>query len=470
VAPPRAEALALLLLAGCGPAEAPRTGALHHELRPDTPDSEEAPPRFDPGDRVERFSDSVVVHFTRAGRHAVPALDDDRDGAPDFVEEVAATYREVRALYHQAWGFRLPPDDARVPRDNGGDARFDVYLLDFARRADGSYRRECLEAGPCTGYTAQENDFAGYGYPSAAVATRIVSSHEYFHAVQAGYQGELGATFSEGTAVWASERFDPSLDDLEHFAPSYLAEPERSLDLESTGPVDSYGYGSALFFECVASSRGPDSVRALFEQLRPGRSWLEALALGLDGGLAAELRRCFDFNLFTGTRTRAGYGHRRAERLGEAPVIEANGALEVKRARLFRVSSRYWKLRGAAADAAIWWSPLEGGEEHVQLRAALDVPGAPAFVELPANRPTPLGPGDWFILASHLREGADTAPIQLCAGPPALVERCTSGSGSLAAEADPETEREPGRAGCDSTGGAPLLGLLLALHRWKTRT
>ena len=102
----------------------PRPTTRVDELRPDSPNTTEPPPVFDPGEVVEKAQvpdASVVVHFSRAGRNRVPLRDADDSGVPDFVETVEATYAQVRATYHGAWGFEAPPSDALVPVDNGGD-------------------------------------------------------------------------------------------------------------------------------------------------------------------------------------------------------------------------------------------------------------------------------------------------------------------------------------------------------------
>ena len=74
--------------------------------------------------------------------------------------------------------FRAPVRDEGLP-DNGGDDRFDVYLVAFAGQGDGNYRDDvCSKDDPqiCAGYMVQENDFKGYGYPSTLVANRILAN------------------------------------------------------------------------------------------------------------------------------------------------------------------------------------------------------------------------------------------------------------------------------------------------------
>ncbi len=283
---------AVFALLGCAPASPraesrPTVRAAVGLLRPNTPGATELPPRYAASDTVQSFASAgggFRVHFTRTGSHAVPSLDADSNGTPDYVELVAATYDEVLASY-RTLGFRTPPTDEAVPVDHGGDGRFDVYLVDYGGSSDGSYRREtCATAAGCTGYMLQENDFVGYRYPSTRYAVRLLASHEFFHAVQAAYNGRLGsqgAVLSEGTAVWASERFDASLGDVEGFASAYLERVDRPLGTDPVGAAASYSYGTGVFFEYLSTRFGNVVVRKLWEELSTvtdeTTSWLAVL-------------------------------------------------------------------------------------------------------------------------------------------------------------------------------------------------
>lgn len=480
----------LVALSGCDTfvdgTEPRPTASRTDELRPDSPNTTEPPPSFAPGDVVEDYlvpDASVAVHFTRAGSHRVPAADTNDSGIPDFVESVGATYAAVLDSY-EALGFRRPPDDSLIPGDNGGDSRFDVYLVNFGTSADGAYRKECLASDPirCTGYMVQENDFAGFGYPTVLTGILTVSSHEYFHAVQAGYSSVQGINITEGTAVWASEQFRPALNDLEGFSNAYLMQPERSLDQEPAGPVDSYAYGLALFFECLTALRGQDAVKDLWERIDGGAGWLGTLERNVaeDGGsIATVLERCADYNLFTGGRARAGYGHSRAERLGLAMVTSSAGSLSVPRARMFRASSRYYQATGLPSDAVLWWRPADdapdGGVASIRFRFT---PGEPQ--QLQAVMPdtvVPVGATSAFVLITNVATGGPSVPVQVCVGAPSFVQGCRPAPDAGAPDAGMMMEEDagvvtdggveppppPGSCGC-GTGGAPLLlalGLML---------
>jgi MYXO-CTERM domain-containing protein len=329
-----------------GPSSAP-------EVRPDTPGNNLLF-NFDRGDVVELFDSpggGFRVHFTRDGAHAVPDTDADSSGIPDFVEEVAGVYDDVLAFYTNELGFRPPLGDGDIA-DNGGDARFDVYLVDFGGSADGNFAQDACDGETCAGFMIQENDYVGYGYPSTLYANRVLGSHELFHAVQAAYDVGQGSVLAEGTAVWATEQWDPTLGDFEGFIYGYFENTDRPIDEPLPGPADPFSYGSAIFFQFLEEAYGVGTVRSLIERCEDGAGgvadpyWLDVLGpmLEADKGVTfdtafAEFAR---WNLFTddfadpAEAYAAGAGYRR---VGVENVSLPHQDPEL---RLYRASAQYY--------------------------------------------------------------------------------------------------------------------------------
>lgn len=379
----------LLLLAGAGtphrlPHEVEAVKGLAAESgRPTSPTASE--PRYLPTDTVESVlspGERFRIHFTRQGPNAVPLTDVDGNGVPDFVELVGRTYERV-ATFYAGLGFRLPPDDANTSQDDGGDGRFDVYLVDFALRGDGAFRQEvCLEGTThCTGYMLQENDFTGYSYPSGAEAVETLASHEFFHAVQAAYRPDLGGIASEGTAVWATERFEPALDDLEGFTRYYMSSPDRSLLTDPTGPGVSFNYGAGLFFQFLGERFGDGVLVALLEESvrQPEARW----PLLLDTCLRRDFASTFDaafaqfatWNLGTGPRATPGVGYARGE--GYAAALTAAAVLPTSMAsvRVAAAASRLFEVPGGAPVVAATFEPEPGTDPtalHLLVAAVTD--------------------------------------------------------------------------------------------------
>jgi hypothetical protein len=349
-----AAALALALAASAATARADR---------PDTPGTTEIF-HFDATDVVETYGSPAgdfLIHFTRAGGNAVPAADSDGSGVPDYVEELAVLYDDVLAFYRDELGFRAPLSDEAIA-DNGGDGRFDVYLVDFGGGSDGTFRTDACGLsgalpGQCVGFMVQENDFAGYGYPSIDYANRVLSSHEFFHAVQAAYDAGQGSVISEGTAVWATETFDPSLGDFEGFVGGFLDHTDRPIDRGLSGPVDPFSYGAGLFFRFLEERFDRSIIRVLWEACETD-PWLPALDAILASDYASSFAEAFvelaGWDLYTASYVDPSMAY--AEGAMYPPVMSARESLPFATAtplRVFYASAQYFRADPGARTLGV---------------------------------------------------------------------------------------------------------------------
>lgn len=451
-------------LAACSEPPATELGVTSAALRPDSPNTDELPPVFGPSEKVEIVDSaggSFRVHYSRAGGNAVPSADAAGDGVPDYVQLVAAEYDTVGDFYANELGFDRPPSDEAVPNDNGGNARFDVYLVDFSTTSDGSFRGEQCPASAtrCPGYMKQENDFAGHNYASLALATRILASHEYFHAVQAGYDAKAGANINEATAVWASEQYDPTLEDLEGFVAGYLDRPDRGLTQEPTGPVDAFSYGSSLFFQFLGEHYGRETIRQVWEALRDAAdaTWPVALDSVLKGVHDSSIAEAFaDFsrwNLFTARRADPARGYANGGGYPELATKAVTLPFEDTAPRVFPLAAKFYSTRARTAGALTLAIRSDSSLEGLRLLLARESAGKIADVreerasDKPAVTLDTVESGDTIFAAliNTRLEGESLRP-DLCLGSAADVKPCT-GKGGRTSDAG---ESDAGAAESDS--------------------
>jgi hypothetical protein len=464
------------------------------EARPDTATSRMF--AFDEGDVVETFPSvggEFLIHYTRTvGANDVPPSDVDTSGVPDFVEQVAEVYDEVLAIYQGELGFRRPLSDEAIA-DNGGDGRFDVYLVDFAGQGDGAFRLDgCLEDEPerCVGFMVQENDFAGYGYPSTLVANRILGSHEFFHAVQAAYDSDQGSVLGEGTAVWATERFDPSLSDFEGFLDGYLQNPDRSLDVPLPGPVDPFSYGSAIFFQFLEERFGEGTVRSLWERLENGANgnpdpqWLlELEPLVVEEGAASFAAAFSEFatwNLYLGDHANPAESYDAGDGYPPLKMTAVTAPHSEELLRVFYASAQYYELQvaGRAAMTAALVAPESDPEATtgLTLLAAVDRAGAyvsvHTFADIAAGSETvdTSGADRLVIVIVNGATGGDSKRPHLCIGSADEVASCRAALGTTTSsgaggggDIPPEEEESCSCTLPGSTKRSPLALLLACL-------
>lgn len=295
-----------------------------------------------PGDRYDDGAElrSAVsdagrfrVWYVTEGADAVPAGDTaPANGVPDFVDEVAAVAERSHDLFVVERGFRAPlVDTDYLPADQaGGDERYDIYLLVFGQ-ADGSHEVDACDADSdrCAGHMLMENDFQGASYESLAIAIRVVTSHEYFHAIQGAYDVGQDIKWSEGTAVWAEEQAFPEQDDYEALLSHFLARPFRAFDRPSGASFgDLYPYGAALWPTYLAERHDPDIVRRIWEACEGGVGFLDAAGAVLEAehgtSLAQAWREFTWWNLFTAERAD---GERAYAHGGDWPSVALEPAL-----------------------------------------------------------------------------------------------------------------------------------------------
>jgi len=301
------------------------------------------------------------VHYAETGIHAVPKADTDKSGVPDFAEEFGKAFDDVYTALVTKGGFRPPLDDSKYHDrpDYGGDSRFDVYLQDMPTGgADGYMVTEaCTTTTPrqCAGYMVVDNDFAEYSYATPQDGMKVLSSHEFFHAMQNAYRYNMVRNMSEGTAVWATEYVFPKQKDFEKFSTVFFKQPERSLD-HDMGLSDSFPYAQGVWFKFLSEKFGVKVITAILDELsEKGTSSKYLLAIDVvlkrdhKSSLAAAYTEFALWNLFTGSRAK-GYtaGYKEAANYPQVPIKAQSATLPTRiSGEIAYLGARYLSVKAA---------------------------------------------------------------------------------------------------------------------------
>lgn len=417
---------------------------------------------------VDSASAAVRVWYSTSGPNAVLSDDDDADGIPDFAADVAAVTEDVLAFYANA-GFRPPLSDGA----RGGGEAMDVYLVDFGGSADGLYSAETCSSGPrqCSGYFVMENDFSGYGYSDVASAIRVLTSHELFHAVQAAYDADEEVWFSEGTAVWAEELYDPLNEDFLYFCDAYLGDAGRSLDQPPAGPVPTFAYATALWWWYLGDRHGDDLLVALLEATETSDDILvdmAALEEAAGSSLAEDFSTFARWNLATGNRAGLAESYPFAADIGGIRA-EANGSRIVEDARFYPLAATYYKLDHPGGE--LWFATGEDAPDLAfSLHGQQGDPVTDALAEFgglaTATSLGELAAGDYWLVVSNPTLAEDSTKVLICLGNAADVEACVP---PVAEDVPKVTEDD---CGCDAGSGAigwwALAAIGLARRRYSS--
>ncbi|WP_395655946.1 MXAN_6640 family putative metalloprotease [Nocardioides sp.] len=209
---------------------------------------------------------TVPAHRTCEGHVCVHWVDRTAD-APPGRAWVNRTLRTMNAVWrHEVGelGYREPRSDGR----RGGNADLDVYLKELGSRGIYGYctpeRRVTGYKWLASGYCVLDDDFARsqFGAPPRQ-SLRVTAAHEFFHAVQFGYDFAEDPWLLESTATWMEERVADDVDDNRQYLPyGQVGTPGRSLDrFDQQGFAQ---YGNWAFFEYLSSHFGPGVVKAIW--------------------------------------------------------------------------------------------------------------------------------------------------------------------------------------------------------------
>lgn len=187
------------------------------------------------------------LHYNISGTHAVPVLDADSDGVPDYVERAAA-YMDSSKDVHDVQGYLMPPSDGT----RGGDSKFDVYFENM------SYYGYAVPE-----FTGPEpwNDYGSYlvlhntytGFPpnydpegNQAGAAKATAAHEFHHCVQFAYDASESGWFMELDATHMEDIVYDHVDDNYNYISAFTQNPQTSLMEESIHAYASFIWGMYL--------------------------------------------------------------------------------------------------------------------------------------------------------------------------------------------------------------------------------
>ena len=196
-------------------------------------------------------------------------------GNRPWAQTTADTLEHVWAVEVDGLGYRHPPLD--------GDGLFDVYLEEIGNRGYYGACAPAQNARHSTSSCVLDDDFdpAEFGGAPALNSLSVTAAHEFFHAIQFGYDTDEDTWLMEGSAVWAEEQVYPAINDyLQYLRFSAITHPETPEDYSGASSADLfYRYGAVLFWKFLAGQfGGPAIVRRVWEYADGERYSLEAVA------------------------------------------------------------------------------------------------------------------------------------------------------------------------------------------------
>jgi hypothetical protein len=218
-------------------------------------------------------AEAAPVCNTRICLHYVPTTAD-APPSPDWVNQNLAAVDSIWTQEVDQLGYRAPLSDG----SKGGGPQLDVYLKDLGGRGIYGYcaPETRVKNHTASGYCVLDNDFSQAQFPNATPTDNltVTAGHEFFHAIQFGYDYNEDRWMMESTATWMEERVATAVNDnRQYFETSPIYAPYVPLDLFSSQYT--FQYGSWVWWEYLSSKYGNKIVK---------KTWDEAGSLKKDGG------------------------------------------------------------------------------------------------------------------------------------------------------------------------------------------
>ena len=221
-------------------------------------------------------------HYTLTGVHAVLPEDDDGNGVPDYVDFMKQTFDDIDVIDFGESNFHYvkpPSDDWYYNQENGGSHHFDVYIyelpddyygfvaaeeyannIDELSRGDNENSPDVEETNAFVSWMGMRNNYSDFpGVESSII--EVTSAHEFFHAIQYGYDGWERNWIKEASAVWMEEVHYDHINDCYQYLPLFFGAPELGPNYETLRMYGSYIYVLYL----VNNHFGSNFVKSFWE-------------------------------------------------------------------------------------------------------------------------------------------------------------------------------------------------------------
>lgn len=216
-------------------------------------------------------------YYNTSGTDAVVTTDANTNGVPDYVENMAAAFVRTLTVY-DSLGYARPP----IAASDAG--RYGVYISNSSA-GSGVYgysmpestvgnnpNTTATENSATTSYMCMRSNYTGFGSTPALlqIAMEVTTAHEFFHAVQFGYETNNMTGFPmEMCATWGEDIVFSHDDDNWQYLSDIFPTSDISIDydddLDGT-TIASYHWYAAWIFERYLSDRfGMDITKTFYE-------------------------------------------------------------------------------------------------------------------------------------------------------------------------------------------------------------
>jgi hypothetical protein len=266
------------------------------------------------------------LHYAKNGRDSVYKASQDvspANGVPDYVDSCGKIFDYVWLKEVDTMGYRQPPGDGFA---GGGSDLYDIYIYDLDRvwgyGVLGITETES-QTSPSWSYTSFIHMNNGYVYPPLYPEAKqydlmsVTAGHEFFHAIQFGYDVYEGYDpypdwkpyWLEMSSTWMEDQTFDDVNDYVNYLSSFFNYPWLSLKTFGSGSAVEilHPYASCVFPIYLTEKFGVDVMKDIWTECGriPYNNTFAAIDTALKpfgAGFDNAFKEFLVWNLFTDTR------------------------------------------------------------------------------------------------------------------------------------------------------------------------
>ncbi len=242
------------------------------------------------------------IHFDTTGVDKVNTTDFNANNIPDFVERAANLADSVWLDEVVTMGHLPPPSDGLL----GGNGQYDIYFQQVPYY--GYTSPETAGPQPWNDYSSHivVNSTFGPSFPpnndpegDIIGALKVTIAHEFYHAVQFGYDATEFSFFMEQSSTWIEDVVYPVVNDNYNYLPVFYSDPQ--IGLQAGGD---HRYSAFIWPKFLEERFGVSVIREMWSKCRFDNAigaWGEVVD-SAGSALDKEFTRFTVWNYFTGDR------------------------------------------------------------------------------------------------------------------------------------------------------------------------
>jgi len=200
-----------------------------------------------------------------------------------YVILMGQVFEQVWLFFTDTLGYDTPPGNP-----NNDDDKYDVYIVNLPSNYFGITYTTNDDIGfpSCVSYIKMRNSYSApqFSEYTEIENIKVTAVHEFFHAIQFGYNCWEQYWFMEATAVWSEDELYNDINDLYRYMPSWFLNPDKAIDTES-----SHMYGTFIFFQYIDEHiGGPETIRHCWENSREKASVNDISFLAINEALESQ--------------------------------------------------------------------------------------------------------------------------------------------------------------------------------------